>query len=500
MASMLPRRKVALLTVVAVGCGLLALACLVYAVWCAVTARPVPRVGWLPEGSPTTFPPRAVVLAAVAGCVGHLFALAAAHARVSMQILARDRRIPPDVPAEIKRLRSEVLGRHSGEDSPRPSDDYLVGAALPPRSPSADARNPVRVTVLIPAHNEELILPAALASLQAQVRRPDRVVVISDNSTDATVEVARGWGVEVIETEGNTEKKAGALNQVLASWLPGTGPNDVVMVMDADTALVPEFLSTAVARLEADPDLIAVGGVFFGEEGGGLIGQLQRNEFARYQRYIARRKGKVFVLTGTASLIRAFALSAVAEARGTLIPGPPGKVYDTFALTEDNELTLALKSLGAKLVSPMQCRCITELMPTWRALWRQRSRWQRGALENVGAFGLTRTTAPYWGQQLGIGYGVLAFNAYLLLMLVTLLAADSFEMVWFWTIIGLIFVAERIVTVWSVGWRGRLVALPLVIELVYAEFLMVVYLKSLFDIALGRSSGWNTVQREKVQL
>ena len=221
MASMLPRRKVALLTVVAVGCGLLALACLVYAVWCAVTARPVPRVGWLPEGSPTTFPPRAVVLAAVAGCVGHLFALAAAHARVSMQILARDRRIPPDVPAEIKRLRSEVLGRHSGDDPPRPSDDYLVGAALPARSPSAAARNPVRVTVFIPAHNEELILPAALASLQAQVRRPDRVIVISDNSTDSTIEVARGWGVEVVETEGNTEKKAGALNQVLASWLPG---------------------------------------------------------------------------------------------------------------------------------------------------------------------------------------------------------------------------------------------------------------------------------------
>jgi cellulose synthase/poly-beta-1,6-N-acetylglucosamine synthase-like glycosyltransferase len=272
------------------------------------------------------------------------------------------------------------------------------------------------------------------------------------------------------------------------------------MIMDADTALVPEFLSTALARLEADPDLIAVGGVFFGEEGGGLIGQLQRNEFSRYQRYISRRKGKVFVLTGTASLMRAFALSAVAQARGTLIPGPPGKVYDTFALTEDNELTLALKSLGAKLVSPMQCRCITEIMPTWRALWRQRSRWQRGALENIGAFGLTRTTAPYWGQQLGIGYGTLAFNAYLLLMLVTLLAADSFEWVAFWAIIGLIFVAERMVTVWSAGWRGRLLALPLVIELVYAQFLMVVHVKSLVDIALGRSSGWNEVAREKVQL
>ena len=44
---------------------------------------------------------------------------------------------------------------------------------------------------------------------------PDRVVVIADNCTDATVEVAREHGVEVVETVGNTEKKAGALNQQL---------------------------------------------------------------------------------------------------------------------------------------------------------------------------------------------------------------------------------------------------------------------------------------------
>ena len=201
------------------------------------------------------------------------------------------------------------------------------------------------------------------------------------------------------------------------------------MVMDADSVIVPEFLETAMGRLEADPDLIAVGGVFYGEDGGGLVGQLQRNEFTRYQRYISRRRGKVFVLTGTASLFRAYALKAVADSRGTLIPGDPGQVYDTLAMTEDNEMTLSLKSLGAKMVSPMQCRVITEVMPTWRALWRQRMRWQRGALENIGAYGLTRATLRYWLQQIGIGYGTIALNAYLLLMLITLLAADGFQLV-----------------------------------------------------------------------
>ncbi len=93
-------------------------------------------------------------------------------------------------------------------------------------------------------------------------------------------------------------------------------------------------------------------------------------------------------------------------------------------------MTLALKTLGAKMISPMQCHVVTELMPTWRALWRQRMRWQRGALENIGAYGLTRATLIYWLQQIGIGYGTIALNAYLFLMLVTVLAAEEFQLLW----------------------------------------------------------------------
>jgi cellulose synthase/poly-beta-1,6-N-acetylglucosamine synthase-like glycosyltransferase len=148
------------------------------------------------------------------------------------------------------------------------------------------------------------------------------------------------------------------------------------------------------------------------------------------------------------------------------------------------------------MVSPMQCRVVTEVMPTVRALWRQRMRWQRGALENVGAYGLTRATLIYWLQQLGIGYGTIALNAYLFLVVVTVLAADSFEVVWFWAAIGMIFVVERIVTAWAAGWRGRALAAPLVIELAYDLVLQAVYLKSLIDIATGSAAGWNDVPRE----
>ena len=49
---------------------------------------------------------------------------------------------------------------------------------------------------------------------------------------------------------------------------------------------------------------------------------------------------------------------------------------------------------------------------------------------------------------------------------------------------------------WEGGWRARLVAAPLLIELGYAIFLQAVYVKSLLDIATGRSKEWNSVVTE----
>jgi cellulose synthase/poly-beta-1,6-N-acetylglucosamine synthase-like glycosyltransferase len=323
-------------------------------------------------------------------------------------------------------------------------------------------------------------------------------VVVADNCTDDTAGIARAHGAEVFTSIGNTEKKAGALNQALHELFGELDANDVVMVMDADSVIVPEFLEIAMDRLDGDPDLIAVGGVFYGEQSIGLVGQLQRNEYTRYQRDIARRRGRVFVLTGTASLFRTYALKAVADVRGELLPGDPGHIYDTLALTEDNEMTLSLRTLGAKLVSPMQCRVITEVMPDWHALWRQRMRWERGALENIGAYGLTRATLRYWLQQIAIGYGTIALNAYLLLLVITLLAADGLRFAWFWVGLGSIFMIERLVTVWAAGWKARLLAAPLVIELAYDVVLQAIYVKSLVDIASGRKAGWNYVPREAI--
>ena len=380
--------------------------------------------------------------------------------------------------------------RRSADRSSKPLAPKVVMSATRGRY-----AGPVTVTVLIPAHNEEGSIAQTISSLLGQSHRPERVVVVADNCTDQTVAIARRTGVEVIESVGNSHKKAGALNQALELLLPHQGDNDVVMVMDADTVLDAGFLEHAVARFTADRALMAVGGLFYGEDGRGLMGQFQRNEYIRYAREMRRRRGRVFVLTGTASLFRPLALRTVAESRGHALPGEPGHVYDTAALTEDNELTIALKTLGGLMVSPQQCTVVTEVMPSWRTLWNQRLRWQRGAVENLGAYGITPQTFRYWAQQLGISYGVIALSAYLLLLAVTALALSHWIWFPFWLGLGAIFVTERVLTVWRGGWAARLLALTLFPELLFAAFLNVVFVKGILDISLGRKAGWKHLDR-----
>ena len=378
----------------------------------------------------------------------------------------------------------------------RHPDWWLIRPLLPAPPVQERTQTPaIRITALIPAHNEAATLPVTLAALGRQSRPPDRVIVVADNCSDDTVAVARQNGVEVFETKGNSDRKAGALNQALADVLPHMDQSDVILVMDADTSLSPDYLRTAVRMFEHYPMLDAIGGLFYGEPGSGLIGQLQRNEYLRYQLQIRQRRGRVFVLTGTASAFRAEALADVADARGSLLPGRRGDVYDATALTEDNELTIALKSLGSPMVSPEDCKVETEVMPTWRALWRQRQRWQRGAIENLAEYGLTTATVRYWAQQVGIAYGVIALTSAYALLIITALAISAWVWFPFWLVVTSIFVIERVATVWSGGWRARLVAAPILLEIVYDFYLQIIFVKCLFDILRGSRTEWGHVER-----
>ena len=180
-----------------------------------------------------------VVLAAASLVAATLCGTAALQAATAMQVLNRDRRIPPPLSPHLQSAVRSTLGPAALRALDVENPPEWADISVPDRDELPPGTH-LRCTVLVPAHDEEAVLAASLDSLAGQTRRPERVLVIADNCTDATAQVARTNGVEVVETVGNTEKKAGALNQRLALLLPGLEPRDVVMVMDADSTVSPD--------------------------------------------------------------------------------------------------------------------------------------------------------------------------------------------------------------------------------------------------------------------
>jgi poly-beta-1,6-N-acetyl-D-glucosamine synthase len=198
----------------------------------------------------------------------------------------------------------------------------------------------------------------------------------------------------------------------------------------------------------------------------------------------------VAVLSGTAGLFRADTLRHVAQARaaGTL-PGGKG-IYDEDAFTEDNELTLALKTLGYHPVSPNECRVVTEVMSTLPKLWKQRVRWQRGALENLRSYGWTKTTWPYVLRQIAMALSVISFALYATYTVAGWAMAGHVGISIPWMIVGLLFAAERVVTVRRAGWTAMLVAGPLLLELPYDLFQYAVYIRCVAGALRNGKQHW----------
>lgn len=115
----------------------------------------------------------------------------------------------------------------------------------------------MKVIAIIPAYNEEKTIADVLNVLK-DIEVINRIVVVSDGSTDGTVEVARGFDVQVIELEENMGK-GGAMKAGFDST-----DAEIVLFLDADliglTASHVHSLLMPVMTGEADMTLGIFGG------------------------------------------------------------------------------------------------------------------------------------------------------------------------------------------------------------------------------------------------
>jgi GT2 family glycosyltransferase len=227
-----------------------------------------------------------------------------------------------------------------------------------------------KVIALLPAHNEEVQIGDALDALLAQIRAPDKILVILDNCTDGTEEIVQSYApaVEYMTTVDNPHKKAGALNQAMAECTD----YEYVLDTDADAILDVNFCERAIAEMDADNK---IGALSVREGVRDYQDMTWKRRFiyrvVRFQRYQwdtfrMENPQDCMVVVGPGSMIRAEALLDVGG-------------WDNDSLTEDNALSLDLREHGWRTVLGTKCFAWSDTPLHFGELWQQRVRWSRGS-------------------------------------------------------------------------------------------------------------------------
>lgn len=358
------------------------------------------------------------------------------------------------------------------------ADDLAVALTVLAATPREIGQG--RLVAVVPAPGDQDVAPA-LDSLRAQHRPPDLVVVAAAGGACDPLAAA-----VVLETRCASAGKAGTVNEALAHILPTLEDTDAILVMDAGSALAPTFVDAALRRLGTtrrtggqDRVVAGIAGTVRGGRGGGVLGTLQRNEYAR----------RADAVPGAAAVFSVKALREVVAARAAGRPTDEAQVYDTEVLVADDELTHALAHLGYTMGSPAGCVTEIGVVAGWRELWNQRLRRQRGAVETLARYGWNGLTLRYWGRQVLAHFAVLVTVLYLVGLVWTVVTTGTMRASSIWlAAVGAVAV-ERIVTVRARGPRQMALAGVVVIELGLALVLQAALATALWEAATGTVRG-----------
>ena len=264
--------------------------------------------------------------------------------------------------------------------------------ALRRLQPPPARSEPVRLGVIVAAHNEAAVLPVTLAALFGQAEPPELIVVADDGSSDGTAMLLqREFGLTEPPLGGLSDLgavqpslrwlrlphggKAAALNVALAAV-----DTEVVLTVDADTLLEADAIRAVRAAFAADPQLVATTGVLTPvcdtSTGGRLFEWFQRYEYIRnfLSRFAWARLDSLLLISGA---FAGFRRDAVLSVGG----------FDPDCLVEDYELIhrlrrhSALRGLGWTTAVIGGARARTAAPATLPAFLAQRRRWFGGFLQ-----------------------------------------------------------------------------------------------------------------------
>ena len=244
----------------------------------------------------------------------------------------------------------------------------VLGRFRTPVAVPLAAHDGVKVSVLIPAFNEAMVIAGSIRRILDCTYQNFEVIVIDDGSADHMAAIVR-------KSFGNDPRvrllciansgKAQAINTG-----PRSATGDVIVALDADTQFEPETIAR-LTRWFADPSVGAVAG---NAKVGNRINALTRwhaLEYVTAQNLERRALVMLGCMTVVPGAVGAWRLSALQQLGG----------FPRDTLAEDQDLTTAIQKAGHKIVFDPEAVAWTEAPDTLGALAKQRLRWSFGTLQ-----------------------------------------------------------------------------------------------------------------------
>ena len=247
-----------------------------------------------------------------------------------------------------------------------------------------------KLTVLICARNERLVLPECLRALAAQTEPADEILILDDGSTDGMVAwLTETYGLTFAPCPFGSLGTSARFPQIKLLRKPNTGKADslnagwklaaseIVVTLDADTYVEPDALRALRDGFVKDPKLGIAGGV--------LVPICQRTPWAGFFQFFQTfeyARGFLWRLVWTEYNMLVLISGAFAAYRKSVLEAAGG--FDTQSWVEDYELTHRIyrdsfHSGHAVTVKTLTgARGTTDAPASTRMFLNQRRRWFAG--------------------------------------------------------------------------------------------------------------------------